>query len=347
MGRPFLSRRAVKMFAVAILILPTIETASAQSIGEAAKRADKEKAKSSSNAYRNERLKRAEDPDREITGDNELRIVDGMWVPESKDPAKALLFPEQVKITCSNSEKTCEELKVILEPIGGLIFIDINKTIWPITSWDAHGLLSSYGPEISASGVSDRCNGHVLAMTFASGAVSTSDIPTHGKGCETFTETSSYRLVRGDYYVDTTPGNDADRPTKEGTATRVLPEGLKQEQILPITLGGFLQNGSEKEQVRGVCEPDETRNLLSCDLYNGLRGWTISKLTIAVVWPAYKNESKREYSIPITIAPLTTEHVTFRLGLQLPPDEILKFPDGTVSVSKRWHWQPVGPWDIR
>ena len=51
-------------------------------------------------------------------------------------------------------------------------------------------------------------------MSFRSGSVSTSDIPTHEKGCEMFPETDTYRLVRGQYYVDTTPGNDAEKPTK-------------------------------------------------------------------------------------------------------------------------------------
>ena len=69
----------------------------------------------------------------------------------------------------------------------------------------------------SASAASDRCNRHVLTMTFAAGAVSTSDIPTHEKGCEPFPETNSYRLARGGYYIDTTPGNDAEKPVKPAT----------------------------------------------------------------------------------------------------------------------------------
>ncbi|SRR6266851_280842 len=81
---------------------------------------------------------------------------------------------------------------------------------WEIRSWDAHGLLASYDPNVSAVATSDRCHHHVLTMTFASGAVSTSDIPTRAKGCEEFPETNSYRLVRGNYYVDTSPANDLD-----------------------------------------------------------------------------------------------------------------------------------------
>ena len=214
-----LSRRLVKELSLALLFLSLTVPASAQSIAETKQQADKEKAKPTSNPFHNERLKRSELNDYPIeTFHGTLAIVDGMWVPESKDPRKEMVFPEQVKVTCTNSEKTCEELKVVLEPMSGVVFVDIDQTIWQITSWDAHGLLASYGPEISASAASDRCHRHVLAMTFASGAVSTSDIPTHEKGCEMFAETDSYRLARGGYYVDTTPGNDADSPYKNKSA---------------------------------------------------------------------------------------------------------------------------------
>jgi hypothetical protein len=214
-----LSRRSIKALPVAFLLLSLAVPASAQSTAETKQQADKEteKAKPTSNWLHNERLKRREDNDRPIeTFHNTLVIVDGMWVPESRDPKKEMVFPEQVKIICKNSEKTCEEVKVVLGPMSGVVFVDsIDQTIWPITSWDAHGLLASYGPDVSALAASDRCHRHVLAMTFASGAVSTSDIPTHEKGCEMFAETDSYRLARGAYYVDTTPGNDGDRPYKD------------------------------------------------------------------------------------------------------------------------------------
>jgi len=210
------SRCAVKTFSVALLILSMTVVVSTQSIGGTNKQADKEKAKPSSNPFQNDRLKRNELNDYPIeTFHGTLVIVDGMWVPESQDPAKTIVFPEQVKIICTNSEKTCEEMKVVLGPMGGVVFIDsIEQMIWQISSWDAHGLLASYGPEAAASAASERCHRHVLAMTFATGAVSTSDIPTHEKGCEMFPETDSYRLARGEYYVDTSPGNDANNPIK-------------------------------------------------------------------------------------------------------------------------------------
>ena len=148
MGRPLpLSRRADKAFAVAMLILPMTVVGSAQSI------ANKEKAKGIPSVFVasaiNERIKRAEFKDYPIEVFHDLAIVDGMWVPESKNSAKALVFPEQVRIICTKSEKTCEELKIVLEPTSGVVFIgDIEETSWQITSWDAHGLLASYGPDI-------------------------------------------------------------------------------------------------------------------------------------------------------------------------------------------------------
>jgi hypothetical protein len=137
--------------------------------------------------------------------------VDGMWTPESSDPKRALIFQEQVRISCDKSENVCRGLTVTLAPAGGMVIImGPEEKEWPIISWDARGLLASYGPEVHAAAASDRCHSHVLTMTFRSGAVSTSDIPTHEKGCEEFSETDSYRLARGQYYVDTSPANDMD-----------------------------------------------------------------------------------------------------------------------------------------
>jgi hypothetical protein len=162
----------------------------------------------------NDRLKKIELDDYPIDAQDGMAIADGMWLPESDDPKKSLVFPEQVKITCMGYEKICREMKITLGPAGGMVSImGIDETDWPIVSWDERGLLASYGPDQSATAAaSDKCHSHILTMTFRSGAVSTSDIPTHEKGCEEFPETGSYRLVRGDYYIDTTPRNDMDKP---------------------------------------------------------------------------------------------------------------------------------------
>jgi hypothetical protein len=164
-----------------------------------------------SSAFHNDRLKALVLKDMPITGDSFVRVVSGLWISESKDPAKALVFPQQVKITCTHSDKSCKEWSVTLGPVQGMVSVtDVDETEYDVDTWDAHGLIASFG---GGEGFS-RCQRHVLTMDFDSGAVSVSDIPTHKKGCEAFTETDSYRLVRGNYYVDTSPGNDMDRAKK-------------------------------------------------------------------------------------------------------------------------------------
>jgi hypothetical protein len=119
-------------------------------------------------------------------------------------------------------------------------------------------------------------------------------------------------------------------------------ENSKAEQILPLTFGGFLKDGPEAEQVHGICGPDETRNLLNCDIYNGLPGWVLTAVTLRVTWIPYEETNVRDYDVPVIIRPLTTENVVVRLGLQLPPDNVLMFPHGKVTRHNRWGWQNVG-----
>lgn len=160
----------------------------------------------------NDHLKLNALKDSPIIGDINARIVTGVWLPESGDPSKNLVFPQQVRIRCTHYDKTCKELNVTLGPGPGLVAInELDDEEYNVDSWDAHGLVASYGgEEISGS----PCQRHVLTMDFESGAVSLSDIPTHRKGCEAIKETDSYKLVRGFYYIDTTPGNDLDKPKK-------------------------------------------------------------------------------------------------------------------------------------
>lgn len=166
--------------------------------------------------FDNARLKRNELGDSPISGDDNYRTVDGMWIPESSDPTKNLLFREQVRITCARQSPmpVCHFITVPLGVTHDLISImDMEEGDWPVSAWDKRGLMAYNSPDDSNYGtLADRCHSHVLTMTFATGAVSTSDIPTHTKGCEAFKETNSYRLTQGNYYVDTTPANDADKP---------------------------------------------------------------------------------------------------------------------------------------
>ena len=163
--------------------------------------------------FHNERLKALTLPDSAIVGSASHRIVEGIWVPESKDPAKALTFPQQVKIECDNNGvdgRQCIEIDVTLAAAKTIVSVqDIDTEEYKVDSWDEHGLIASYGGDTAAP-----CQRHVLTMNFESGEVSLSDIPTHRKGCEAFAETNPYRLVRGNYYVDTSPNNDMDKPAK-------------------------------------------------------------------------------------------------------------------------------------
>ena len=157
-----------------------------------------------SSLFKNDRLKALSLPDSKIVGDQYSRLVTGFWVSESTDPQKALLLPEQVRIRCTRHNKQCEEIIVTLGPVKDMVSVqDIDTATYDVDKWDANGLTASYGGDLSSP-----CQRHVLTMDFDSGAISVADIPTRKKGCEAFTETDSYRLVRGMYYVDTSPGND-------------------------------------------------------------------------------------------------------------------------------------------
>lgn len=104
---------------------------------------------------------------------------------------------------------------------------------------------------------------------------------------------------------------------------------IKREQVLPLTLGGFLKDGPEEEKVEGICTSDDTRALVNCDIHNGLQGWTITEVTLFVGLIPYEKNSGHYYRVSSTIKPLTTERLAVRLGLQLPP-------------GGSWSWQTVG-----
>lgn len=109
-----------------------------------------------------------------------------------------------------------------------------------------------------------------------------------------------------------------------------LAQGGPVEQDLRLTFGGFPQEHPEEGKLEGVCGTDSTRNVLDCDVYNGLAHWTVKELTLEVTWFPFGEDNKRFYSESVSIEPLKTEHVSIRLGLQLP---------GRVSPpGKRWGW---------
>jgi hypothetical protein len=163
-----------------------------------------------SGTFHNERLKKLVIPGPPLAKDKSYSfnaLATGFWVSDSSDPKKALVLPMQVKIWCSKNVKECTETSVTLGSVPNLVSVeDVDNTIYGVDKWDEHGLTASYGGDESS-----RCQRHVMTIDFDSGSVSVADIPTHKKGCEAFTETDAYKLVRGKYYIDTTPGNDLDK----------------------------------------------------------------------------------------------------------------------------------------
>jgi hypothetical protein len=113
--------------------------------------------------------------------------------------------------------------------------------------------------------------------------------------------------------------------------------GQPPEQNLRITYGGFLDGGDENQKIEGTCAADDTRSVLTCDIYNGLAKWQVTALVIRVTWSPYSQADVRDFSESNTIQPLTTGTVRFKLGKQLPADEV--FSGRRLS---HWSWLIVG-----
>ena len=80
---------------------------------------------------------------------------------------------------------------------------------WNMTTWDPHRLEASCRDDTASP-----CQRHVLTMNSDSKAVSASDIPTHRKGCEAFTETESYGFVYVRTIADVVSGDDMYKPKR-------------------------------------------------------------------------------------------------------------------------------------
>jgi hypothetical protein len=112
---------------------------------------------------------------------------------------------------------------------------------------------------------------------------------------------------------------------------------IKQEQDLVITVGGFLKDGPESEKLEGVCGTDHTRNVLNCDIYNGLPNWNVTEVTLEVAWLPYQDENKRFFRNRVSIPPMTTSRVSIKLGMLLPPDDVIK-PRAALPPTTFTHW---------
>jgi len=128
---------------------------------------------------------------------------------------------------------------------------------------------------------------------------------------------------------------DTRTPQPQSQATP--PPDQIRERDLILTFGGWVNGGPEDQQVKGVCGSDYTRNVLHCDIYNGLRDWQLTEVTIAVTWAPYGDDDRRDFAQRVSIQPLTTSTINIRLGMQLPADTRMR---GTVL--NHWGWQIVG-----
>jgi hypothetical protein len=121
------------------------------------------------------------------------------------------------------------------------------------------------------------------------------------------------------------------------------PTEPKPEQDLTITFGGFLQNGPKDELLNGQCQANPTRDVLQCDMHNGLMKWNITEITFQVIRTGDREDEHHYYRQRISIAPLQTETVTIKLGMQLPADtqDLIKGKALTPRMS-HWQWLIVG-----
>jgi len=130
---------------------------------------------------------------REIV-DNHSFLFEGYWRSTKEDRTKS--FDSPVRIHCTAIDLKCIETRAMLSTGK------FEEKEWNITTWDPHRLIASYGDDPASP-----CQRHVLTMNFdlRAAAVSASDIPTHRKGCEAFTETESYDFERVMAFFDVFP----------------------------------------------------------------------------------------------------------------------------------------------
>jgi hypothetical protein len=118
------------------------------------------------------------------------------------------------------------------------------------------------------------------------------------------------------------------------TAPKEIPE-----QDLKITYGGFRQDGPQDQLLDGVCGTDVTRNNVDCDVHNGLIDWNVTEVTFQIIRTGDKDDQQHYYRERVSIPALQTQHVSIRLGMQLPADDYIKHrgkPGG--HTFSHWSW---------
>jgi len=117
---------------------------------------------------------------------------------------------------------------------------------------------------------------------------------------------------------------------------------VRPEQDLAITFGGFIQSGPRDEVLDGQCSRNATRDSLQCDMHNGFMKWNITEITFQVIRTGDREDEHYYYRQRISIAPLQTETVTIKLGMQLPPDTYDTIKGRSLGPESHWQWLVVG-----
>jgi len=105
------------------------------------------------------------------------------------------------------------------------------------------------------------------------------------------------------------------------------------ERDLKITLGGFLKGGNEQQTIDGVCGTEPARNVVNCDIYNGLPNWKLTEVVICITWYPYSESEIRYFRQRVSIFPLTTASLSMRIGAQLPADTSI-----FGKTQQHWSW---------
>ena len=72
------------------------------------------------------------------------------------------------------------------------------------------------------------------------------------------------------------------------------------EQDLVITFGGFLQNGPEDQLLDGQCQANPAKDVLQCDMHNGLMKWNITEITFQVIRTGDREDEHRRPNEPFS-----------------------------------------------
>jgi hypothetical protein len=94
--------------------------------------------------------------------------------------------------------------------------------------------------------------------------------------------------------------------------------------------------------VDGQCQANPARDVLECDMHNGLMKRNITEITFQVIRTGDRENERHYYRQSISIAPLQTETVTIKLGMQLPADTRVSIKGGAARTLTHWQWLVVG-----